>query len=70
MKGGATYSSRAPSESEAKLYFLRECQARANASRCELIYSACSMSEFKYSADVNAGIGWAWLHAEVLLVFF
>ena len=47
MKGGATYSSRAPSENEAKLNSLRECQARGNAARCELIYSACSMSEFK-----------------------
>lgn len=47
LRGGATYSSRAPSEAEAKLNSIRECRAGGKVTSCQLIYSACSMSEFK-----------------------
>lgn len=46
-KGGATYSSRAPTESEAKSSAIDGCEKLGQTQRCDVIYAACSMSEFK-----------------------
>lgn len=45
--GGETYSFRAPTQREAQLKALQGCRDQGRGLTCELVYSACSMSEFR-----------------------
>jgi hypothetical protein len=46
-KGGITYAAGAPGIEEAKANSMRSCQGAAGGQRCTVVYSACSMAEFK-----------------------